>query len=149
MVNYHEGDPMLPGNAELEPHEFAAFAAGDVMAVSQTGREYGTVCTDYATSQDGDAANFLVGIRALVEQSPKTLTSFRMGVPFMEGVRTGVRSRITEMIGAGRSLELAQGLAALSEFAKRPAVQAAAARQSRDAFDKLASAVHAIANPSE
>lgn len=149
MVNYHEGDPTVPGNAELEPHEVSAFEVGDVSAVSKAGKEYGTTCTDYAVSHGGELSDIVLGMRTLMDQPRASFTSFGMGLPFMEGVETGTMRRIAEIRDAQPRLELAQGMAALASFGKRPEVQRVIKKQEEAAFDNLMSAAQAINNSPE
>lgn len=144
MVNYQEGNPMIPGNAELELHEVMAFQTGDSVIVTEAGTDYGNTCIDYAYLHGlGDASGLKDGVKTLMAQPGLTMETLHMGIPFMEAVQSAVIARITEM----RLFRLQQGLAALSEFGSRPEVQAEVERQGREAFDNLASAVSALLPP--
>jgi hypothetical protein len=141
MVNYHEGDPSLPGNATLNEAEIAAFEMGDAQKVKEAGIDYGQTCVDYAMKNGFANPEMIFGVRALMKQPKETMTSFRMGLPFLEGVQEGSLAKIRDAKGR---IRLAEGLTALSEFGKRPEVRAVVTEQETTTFNKLMSTLQDI-----
>jgi hypothetical protein len=147
MVNYHEGDPTTPGNAALEPHELKAFEIGDATTVASIGRKHGAFCTEYALRNGGEVADTGLGAKALTRQPEQTLTSFKMGIPFTEGVMEGARNKIDDIVYTAENPQLArlaEGMEKLSEFGKLPEVQAVLAQQERSAYNNLMLALQDI-----
>lgn len=72
------------------------------------------------------------GANELSRQPELTLTSFKMGIPFMEGVIAGTREQIQKVVIVTENPQLfglAQSLQTLAKFGQLPEVQAGSARQ--------------------
>ena len=153
MVAYNGGDPRIPGNAELEDHEVAAFKSGDARAVEDIGRGYGKAGLDFAVDQGPEGPEITAGARALMDpvlKSPElTLTTMLKGIPFLEGVLSGIKIRSSEISWQMMLSEKLPGLAVLAELSQRPEIHEEATRQTMLAFDRIVSAVHNINSPPE
>lgn len=147
MVNYQEGDPTAAGNASLESHELRAFERGDVTAVTLIGRQHGAFCTEYAIRNGGEVADMGLGAKTLARQPEQTLTSFTMGIPFMEGIMDGVHEVVDDanlILDNPQLIQLVKGMKSLSELGKRPDVMAVVAQEQGTAYDNLMSALRDI-----
>ncbi len=156
MVHFNEGNPTTPGTATLEKDEVSAFLRGDVSTVRGAGEQFGRTCFAYLVRNPGEtsSSDVVAGATALADSvEPVTLTTFRMSLPFLEGVQSGVsseRATIEEAAEWRRKnpglYELYSGLAVLAEFGKNPFVQTEMKRREEETWTNLTTAVSALAS---